>query len=698
MSNLLLEIGTEELPGSFILPALEQLADATARELAEARIEFGKISTFATPRRMALYVQSVAAFQRDARIEARGPAKSVAFDVEGRPTRAAEGFARAQKVDISQLEVRETPQGAYVFAVRLEPGRPTGEVAAKVFPEILSGLSFPKMMRWGEGRFRFGRPIRWLVALLGDQEISFEIDGLRSGRVTRGHRFLHSDPIVLPDTEAYWEAMRKGFVVVDQEERKERIVTQVEALAAGIGGKVVWEPGLLEEVVFVVEYPTAFRGGFDARYLDLPRPVLVTTMKKHQRYFPVVSQDGGLLPAFIAVRNGDSQHLEIVRAGNEKVLEARFNDARFYYQEDLKTSLEEKARKLGRVVFQDTLGSMEDKAQRLVRLTRFILESLGADPETAAVGERAALLCKADLVSEMVKELPDLQGIIGGIYARISGEPEGVARGIEEHYLPRGQGDALPETLPGKALAMADKLDTIAGYFGLGLVPTGSGDPYALRRQAQGAISMLRDEPRLSLSRLFDAAIASYREASLLRRPCEEIRADWMRFFGQRIEIACQEMGIRYDIIDAVLSAGFDNVCATFDRAQILQRLRETSDRFVATVTVGTRVGNIIRFAQGKGIAPAPQVDPALLVEPEEKALAASFEQTGSQIRSCLEMRHFEEAFHLLGDRQALIDRFFDAVMVMCEDERLRANRLALLNEIHGLFLGLADCSRIVVE
>ncbi|MCS7309678.1 MAG: glycine--tRNA ligase subunit beta, partial [Armatimonadetes bacterium] len=489
MADLLLEIGTEELPAGVVEDALAQLQQAVTHRLQEARIDFGEVQTFGTPRRLILLLHDVAPSQTDVIREVRGPAANVAFDAQGNPTPAALGFARKQGVDVSELEVVHTPQGDYVMAKVFERGKSTVEVAAQVFPEVIRSLTFPKMMRWGSGNLRFCRPIRWLLALYGGEVVSFDLDGIRSGNRSRGHRFLAPEEFEVHTPEELFQQLEARYVLYDHRRRRQSIREQAERLAEQVGGCILWDDALLDEVTHLVEYPTALLGRFDPQFLSLPEPILVTAMKKHQRFFAVTDAQGKLLPYFVAVRNGDDRHLDIVREGNERVLTARFNDAHFFYERDRQQPLEAFVGDLGRIVFQEKLGTMADKTVRLRRMAMELAEQAGVEP---ALADRAAFLCKADLATEVVMELPALQGVMGREYALLSGEPQAVAQAIAEHYQPRFAGDALPESALGRLLAVCDRVDTLAGYVGaLEIVPTGSGDPFGLRRAAQGVVQIL---------------------------------------------------------------------------------------------------------------------------------------------------------------------------------------------------------------
>ncbi|HOV79721.1 MAG TPA: glycine--tRNA ligase subunit beta, partial [Bacillota bacterium] len=491
--DYLLEIGVEEMPARFMEPALLELKETASVILKEQRLPFKNVETYGTPRRLTLYVEGLAGSQEPLEVEVKGPAAKVAFKPDGTPTRAAEGFARSQGVAVDDLIRKALGHVEYVFAVKREAGRPAREVLSEVAPAFINGLHFPKPMRWGDLEVRFARPIRWIVSLFGDEVVEFEFAGLKAGRTTCGHRFLSKEPVVLACPEEYFKKMRSNYVLVDPEERRRCIWQQVRELAAAAGGMVEEDGDLLDEINNLVEYPTALVGEFSRDYLKLPREVLVTPMREHQRYFPVVGPDGNLLPKFIAVKNGTADHLDTVRAGNEKVLRARLADADFFFREDLKTPLAEKVPALKKIVFQESLGTVYDKVLRLSTLADYLASEAGASEQDRRVALRAAHLAKADLVTNMVYEFPELQGVMGREYAERSGEPREVALAVFEHYLPRFAGDRLPRTMPGKILSMADKIDNIVGCFAIGIQPSGSQDPYALRRQALGISHIVLD-------------------------------------------------------------------------------------------------------------------------------------------------------------------------------------------------------------
>lgn len=687
--SFLFEIGTEELPSGYIAPALDQIRIVLEKGLEEAGIEFDGMELFGSPRRLSLLIRGLAISGKGKVEEVAGPPRSIAFDEEGRPTQTAIGFAKAHGVDPSELIVKETPRGERVFAIKRISGVSTISYLREFLPSLVSSIYFPKSMRWGNGDLRFARPIRWILALFGDEIVDIELDGIRSGRITYGHRFLHPGPIEIYNPEDYPRILREvGKVVVDLRERMRIIKDQVNMLASSIGGTAFFPEGLLDKVANLVEYPTAFLGRFDERFLELPKPVLISSMVEHQHYFPVVDLEGNLMPYFVAVRNGDDRYIDVVAAGNERVLKARLADASFFFEEDLKRALEMRVEEQRRVVFQERLGSLYDKTMRLVELSAWLASIL--DPSLSQTVRRAALLSKCDLLTEMVQEFPNLQGIMGGEYARIQGEDEMVCTAIAEHYLPRGSSDPVPKSMGGVILSLADKLDNLVGYLGVGLIPTGSEDPYAVRRQASGILRIMIEKGiRIELGKLFEKALELLSDKLILDR--EEIIRNLREIMRGRLETILQERGIRYDEIDAVLEIGFDDVPDLVLRADAIRSFRGFEPLMVAV----KRAANIVRIAEGKGIYPKP-FDPSILSEPAEIELYRKASSMERDVEVLASEGRYKELLALLSDLKPYIDRLFDEVMVMVEDERIRDNRLALLRRIVGFFRKVGDFSKIV--
>ena len=678
--DLLFEIGTEEIPAHVMPHLLEDLAQLAETMLKEHRLAYEKVRTLGTPRRAALIVTGLAERQEDVNTETRGPSVAIAFDADGNPTKAGAGFARGQGVDPSALIQRD----GYVYASVHESGAATAELLTSLLPDLVRAIPLPNSMRWGDLDFRFIRPIRWFVALYGTEIVPFTLAGVTSGNHSRGHRTLAPADFVITSAADYEAACEKAYIIADPERRRAMICEQITETAKACGGTAEITPDLLEEVLYLVEYPTALSGSFEEKYLALPAEAVITPMRDHQRYFPVKAADGSLLPAFITVRNGGKAHLDVVAHGNERVLRARLADAQFFFDEDRKKSLAEHREKLKTVVFQRGLGSMYEKTERLMALTTAIVEEMAtgdADDAALADARRAAELSKADLVTGMVTEFTELQGIMGREYALLDGEDPAVARAIDEQYMPRFAGDELPQTLLGVALSVADKIDNIVGTFSQGRIPTGSQDPFGLRRQALGLVLMLiEQESTMLLSDLVDEACDLY-DLEEFRDKMQVYVADFIRL---RLKNVLSERGVRYDVQEAVLG-DVDLVADVPVRAAYVERLL-ASEGGEALVQSFVRVGNIARSVTGG------TVDPALFKAEEEGALLSAY-QAAAAARA--------EGEDTLPTEQALgraIDTFFDAVMVMDKDARVKENRLSLLKMIDDDLLETADYSKIVLN
>lgn len=678
--DLLFEIGTEEIPAHVMPHLLEDLAQLAETMLKEHRLSYEKVRTLGTPRRAALIVTGLAERQEDVNTETRGPSVAIAFDADGNPTKAGAGFARGQGVDPSALIQRD----GYVYASVHESGAATAELLTSLLPDLVRAIPLPNSMRWGDLDFRFIRPIRWFVALYGTEIVPFTLAGVTSGNHSRGHRTLAPADFVITSAADYEAACEKAYIIVDPERRRAMICEQITETAKACGGTAEITPDLLEEVLYLVEYPTALSGSFEEKYLALPAEAVITPMRDHQRYFPVKAADGSLLPAFITVRNGGKAHLDVVAHGNERVLRARLADAQFFFDEDRRKSLAEHREKLKTVVFQRGLGSMYEKTERLMALTTAIVEEMAegdADDAALADARRAAELSKADLVTGMVTEFTELQGIMGREYALLDGEDPAVARAIDEQYMPRFAGDELPQTPLGVALSVADKIDNIVGTFSQGRIPTGSQDPFGLRRQALGLVLMLiEQESTMLLSDLVDEACDLY-DLEEFRDKMQVYVADFIRL---RLKNVLSERGVRYDVQEAVLG-DVDLVADVPVRAAYVERLL-ASEGGEALVQSFVRVGNIARSVTGG------TVDPALFKAEEEGALLSAY-QAAAAARA--------EGEDTLPAEQALgraIDTFFDAVMVMDKDARVKENRLSLLKMIDDDLLETADYSKIVLN
>ncbi|MFY9858073.1 MAG: glycine--tRNA ligase subunit beta [Exiguobacterium chiriqhucha] len=684
MRDLLLEIGLEELPAQYVLRSEKQLAERVTTFLTEARVQFGAITVYSTPRRLAVLVKDVEENQQDLTETLRGPAKKIAQDAEGNWSKAAAGFARGRGLSVDDLYFAEEKGVEYVFADRHESGQPTSTLLPAL-EDVVRGMTFPKNMKWGTSSLRYMRPIRWLVALFGTEQIDFEIEGVKTGNVTRGHRFLSKGDVVITEPAAYAETLEREFVVASYEDRKGRIERQIEELASEQGWTVPLDASLLEEVTNLVEWPTALFGEFDARYLELPEEVLITTMKEHQRYFPVYIGET-LKNYFVTVRNGNAEHLQNVAKGNEKVIRARLADAVFFYEEDQKTKIDEQLVRLDRIVFHEKLGTTGDKVRRVEQLAGTLAPLFNAD--TAKVA-RAGAIHKFDLVSQMVYEFTELQGVMGEKYALQQGEDAEVAAAIREHYMPRFAGDASPATSTGAVLALADKLDSIAAFFGIGMIPSGSQDPFALRRQAQGVVQILADwKIALPLDKLLSQVVDSQLQAGLYDADKEQVKAQLEDFFMLRLKYRLQERQVRYDVIDAVLTTGLaiDRLDARADAVQAM--LASEAKLLIEQLT---RVVNIAKKGE------AGDVDPSLFENTEEKDLHAAIEATLPETERAVEAGDYHQAITSLRALEHPISTYFENTMVMSDVEAIRENRLREMKRLAATIENVADFSALVL-
>lgn len=715
MEKLLFEIGTEEIPAKFMPGILKQLKELAAAKMQELRIPFEDITVYGTPRRMAFIAGGVAETQADVVVEAKGPSVKIAY-VSGAPSKAAQGFARGQGVDVKDLVVRDN----YVYAVKHLAGQPVVELLPGLLMDILTSLSFPKTMRWADYEFRFVRPIRWMVALFGDQIIPVEICGVKSGKFSMGHRFMQQSlkaaaesqgllsaalskvgnkvysalagvkgAVEIPSAGDYKKVMYDNFVMVDQDERRALILQQIKDLAAQNGGEAEINEDLLEEVNYLVEWPTALCGKFEEKFLSLPKECIITPMREHQRYFPVLDEDGNLLNKFITVRNGGSEHLDIVTHGNERVLRARLSDAEFFFNEDRATKLEDRLEKLKTVSFQEGLGNMYDKSERLVKMAEMLRFAINTPVDEEEL-RRCALLCKTDLVTGMVIEFTELQGVMGREYALLDGEKPEVATGIFEHYLPRFAGDALPATTIGRIVGIGDKLDNICATFSRGLAPSGSQDPYALRRQALGVINILLDANyHISLAKIIAGTLY------LLDIKPEEtgkLVPQIMEFFKQRLRNLLMDQGIRYDVIDAVFAdKRNDDMVDLAVRCKALAAYVEAGNA-EPLVKVSVRVSNLCKKIE-KEVA----ISGALFKDESENKLHEVVAAVSKEIIP--EIVLYDYAAVLKAGEKVIepVNAFFDNVMVMDEDENVKNNRLAMLEEVRGIVNAVGDLSLLVL-
>ena len=682
--ELFFEIGSEEIPAGFIPQATAEMEAIITRELANARLSFSEITTMATPRRLALVVKGIPAAQPDAEITATGPSVKAAYDADGKPTRAAEGFARGQGVDVTALQIVVTDKGEYISVTKREIGRDTQELLAEILPALIAAIPFKKSMRWGDQDVRFARPIHWIVALFDGVVIPFSFGSVSSGTVSYGHRFMANSPFHVRDFAHYLDECERHFVIPDPEKRKEIIRRETHRVAEAAGGRLLPDEELLQQVAFLVEYPTAVHGTFSDEFLKVPKEVLITSMRSHQRYFSIVDSDGRLLPGFITINNTLTEDPSVVVKGTERVLRARLSDARFFFEEDQKVRLDDRVQSLKKVVYQQKLGTSFEKMERFKALAEELAGLL--NPGVKAQTARAAWLCKADLVSGMVGEFPEVQGIMGREYALLEGESADIANAIAEHYLPNQAGGELPASDIGAFISMADKLDTICGCFAVGLIPTGAADPYALRRATIGIISIILDRGyRLSLPLLIEGSLELL--SAKLNRPQEQVASDVLEFFRARF---INLMGNTYaaDAVEAAVAARFDDLFQVRARIAALAEFKSHPD-FEPLAVAFKRVGNIIK--DGVDVP----VDPSLFTDSAESELFGALQAVKSSVDATVVSGAWLDALAKIATLRAPVDNFFDKVMVMAEDQRVRTNRLALLTAIARLFGRIADFSRI---
>ncbi|MCU9811403.1 glycine--tRNA ligase subunit beta [Paraclostridium sp. AKS81] len=684
---LLFEIGVEELPARYVNSAMDQLKTNIVKSFNENRITFDEVNVYSTPRRLTIIVNNICEKQSDLEEEVKGPAKRIAVDAEGNYTKPLLGFMKSKGIKEEDLYFKQVGKEEYAFGKIKQDGQLTSKVLKSILPEAIKSMTFPKAMRWGGKNMRFIRPIRWMVCILNDSVLDIELEGIVSSNTTKGHRFLGESEFEVNTLNEYLTKLEENFVILNQDERKELIKKQCDDVAKSLGGEIEFDEELLEEVTHLVEYPTAFYGEFDEDYAKLPKEVVITPMKQHQRYFPVL-KDGKLLPNFIAVRNGDSHRIDNVKKGNEKVLEARLADALFFYKEDTKKSLESYIEKLKTVVFQAKLGTVYDKSLRIEKLANDILEKLN-ETDIKEDTLRAAKLCKADLVTGMVFEFTELQGVMGREYAKVSGENENVAEAIFEHYLPRFAGDILPATKSGIVLSIADKLDSIAGFFAIGIQPTGSQDPYALRRQALGIINILMDNNLdISLRELVLLTLDNY---SFIEFDKDEVLNQIMEFFKDRIKNLFRDLGIRYDVIDAILSSNIDDIADMYARAKALNSWIDKGE-LVEMLTAFNRVATLAEKAETN------EVNINLMREEAEFNLYQQFQEISSNVEHLLANKEYTKALDAFASLRPAIDNMFDSVMIMDKDEAIKNNRLAILKQIYDIMLNICDLSKIVYK
>ena len=679
--DLLFEIGAEEIPAGFMPNILGQLKQLAETKLNDAHLPFESIATYGTPRRLALIVKGLADTSAEISERHKGPSASIAYDADGNATKAAIGFARGKGLDVADLVVED----GYIYAETKTTGVPAKDIVTDMLPQLITGLNFPKSMHWGNLDAKFVRPVRWLVALLDEEVIPVEFATVKSGNVTRGHRFLGADEITIKNAASYVDTLKENFVMVDQDARRELISKQLHDIAASKNASIVWDDDLLEEINYLVEWPTALCGGFEESYLALPDAAIITPMKDHQRYFPLVDQEGKLLPMFLTVRNGSDHSIEVVQAGNERVLRARLDDAKFFFNEDRKKPLIDRQDGLTKIVFQEGLGNLADKTERLLKLGRVFGEECGLHEDAAVVLERATELAKTDLTTGMVTEFTELQGVMGKEYALLDGESPEVAEAIFEQYLPRFAGDVLPQTEAGKVLSIIDKVDNIVATFSRGLIPTGSQDPYALRRQTIGILNiLLGSEWNISLRPIFKASM------ELLNVPAEkqdELLGQVEEFFTLRLKNIFLDREVPHHVIDLLLS---NNELSVADAEGLVNALLANRiDENVELVQAYTRMYNLVKDVEYTG------VNSDLLKEDAEKALFEAASKASEASLAAWEANDYAAVVAVPATLVLAINKFFEDVMVMDKDESIKANRLQLVRLAYNVMAIIGDISAL---
>lgn len=679
--DLLFEIGAEEIPAGFMPNILGQLKQLAETKLNDAHLPFESIETYGTPRRLALIVKGLADASAEISERHKGPSASIAYDADGNATKAAIGFARGKGLDVADLVVED----GYIYAETKTAGVPAKDIVTEMLPQLITGLNFPKSMHWGNLDAKFVRPVRWLVALLDEEVIPVEFATVQSGNVSRGHRFLGADEITIKNAASYVETLKENFVMVDQDARRELISKQLHDMAASKNASIVWDDDLLEEINYLVEWPTALCGGFEESYLALPDAAIITPMKDHQRYFPLVGQDGKLLPMFLTVRNGSDHSIEVVQAGNERVLRARLDDAKFFFNEDRKKPLIDRKDGLTKIVFQEGLGNLADKTERLLKLGRVFGEECGLHEDAVVVLERATELAKTDLTTGMVTEFTELQGVMGKEYALLDGESPEVAEAIFEQYLPRFAGDVLPQTEAGKVLSIIDKVDNIVATFSRGLIPTGSQDPYALRRQTIGILNiLLGSEWNISLRPIFKASMELLNVAADKQ---EELLNQVEEFFTLRLKNIFLDREVPHHVIDLLLS---NNELSVADAEGLVNALLANRiDENVELVQAYTRMYNLVKDVEYTG------VNRDLLKEDAEKALFEAASKASEASLAAWEAGDYAAVVAVPATLVPTINQFFEDVMVMDKDEAIKANRLQLLRLAYSVMAIIGDISTL---
>jgi glycyl-tRNA synthetase beta chain len=686
-SELVVELGVEEIPASMLEDASRQFADILVESLKGQRLSMGAVTRWYTPRRIIVGIQDIPERQEDLLETITGPPKSIAYDSAGSPTKAAFAFAQKNGVSISRLKVTRTPKGEYLSIVRKVRGEKTHKLLERILPATIGKIQFPKTMHWSPDNFRFARPLRWIVALFGGRTVRFRIADVTASNVTAGHRFLGKSRIAVDSLASLRDRLRDNCVFVDPEERLAQIRSGLEREAAACSGRLLDDPDLLRTVVNLNEAPSVICGSFESRFLSLPKEILITVMREHQKYFSVLDNAGQLLPVFLAIVNLQADRDHIIRTGHERVLRARLADAAFFWDTDRKTKLGNREESLKHVLFQEKLGSYYDKTRRLLALIPQVSHALGKQHLIADL-ETAAHLCKCDLIAEMVKEFTDLQGIVGGLYARAEGYQDPVWRAIYEQYDPKSTSAPSPGSDTGAILALVDRLDTVCGCFSVGLIPSGSGDPFAVRRQGNGILKIIFDHRlSISLEDMIEWSLTAY------GRKGDPISGALKDFFEGRLRFLFEEMGYAYDCINATLAAGYNDPLDALERLRALQELRQESD-FLSLASNFKRVVNIL--SQAGDLSGEP--DASKLEDPAELALWQSYLQVQPEVETARKNHDYGAALRSLASMRSVVDEFFKAVMVMAENSELRKNRISLLGVISQLFRSIADISRIVIE
>ncbi|WP_036728579.1 MULTISPECIES: glycine--tRNA ligase subunit beta [Peptoniphilus] len=691
MNRYLLEIGVEELPARFVNLAIAQMEDKAKKLLEENDLKYDSVEVYATPRRLTLIINDVELYQKDLDLEVKGPAKKIAFDEEGNPTKPLLGFMKSQNIAPENIVIKEFKGEEYVYSNIHKKGDSFESIVSKNIAELIKSINFPKNMKWGGKNIKFARPIRWIVSLLNNKVVPFEFEGIGVSNITRGHRFLGSSNIVVDEVDNYESLLKDNFVILNQNERREIIKYGSAKIAKSIGGEIYEDKDLLEELTYIVEYPNPIMGSIKDEYLQLPKEVITTPMRDHLRFIPIHASNGELLPNFITIRNGNDDYKDIVIAGNEKVLGARLEDAKFFYNDDISKSLESYIDSLKGVMFQQKLGTMYDKSERVSKLAQKIGENLEVADETIESIKRSAKLSKADLTTKMVQEFTELQGVMGSIYATKSGESEIVSQAIYEQYLPRFSNDLLPKSTTGSILAIADKIDTITGLFAIGLIPTGSQDPFALRRNARGIINIIESNKwDILIGDIVDYSLYIYTSELSLVFDYEKVKNSIIEFFAGRLKNMLQEDDIRYDIIDSVLSDS-ESVVNIFKKANELNKYFKEDKS--SLIDAYTRLHNMAK-KKDRDI----EFEALLLSEPDEKALYEAQSKLLENVNKLIDDKEYIEALNLMDNLVVLINNYFDNIMVLVDDEKIKFNRLEMISKIDFVMRRILNIEKIVTD